>query len=339
MFSQESRAMRVVVTDHAFPDLAIEEAIMGQAGATLVGAQTKDVAALAAAVADADAVITQFAPVNADVVAAMQRARVIVRYGIGVDNVDLAAARARGIPVCNVPDYCIDEVADHTLAFILALTRQVVPHTTAVHSGHWGLIGTPASFGALCRMTVGVVGFGRIGRAVVRRLVAFGGRVLVSDPVADVAAIHALGAEPASLDTLLASSDLITLHCPSLPETKGLVNARSIATMKRGVWIVNLSRGDLVDPNALCAALDSGHVAGAALDVFAPEPIPAGHPILGRVNVVLAAHIASVSAAAVQRLRSTAAEIAVKALRGEPLPSVVNGVASRATASGVTPPA
>ena len=329
-FSQESRAMRVVVTDYSFPDLAIEEAIVTRAGATLVAAQTKDVATLAVAVADADAVITQFAPVNADVVAAMQRARVIVRYGIGVDNVDLAAARARGIPVCNVPDYCIDEVADHTLAFILALTRQVVPHTTAVHAGHWGLIGTPASFESLCRMTVGVVGFGRIGRAVVRRLVAFGGRVLVSDPVADPAAVTALGAERASLDTLLASSDLITLHCPSLPETKGLVNARSIATMKPGVRIVNLSRGDLVEPAALCAALDSGHVAGAALDVFAPEPIPAGNPILGRANVVLAPHIASVSAAAVQRLRSTAAEIAVKALRGEPLPSVVNGVAGRA---------
>jgi phosphoglycerate dehydrogenase-like enzyme len=122
--------------------------------------------------------------------------------------------------------------------------------------------------------------------------------------------VIALGAEPASLDTLLASSDLITLHCPSLPETKGLVNARSIATMKPGVRIVNLSRGDLVEPAALCAALDSGHVAGAALDVFAPEPIPAGHPILGRPNVVLAPHIASVSAAAVHRLRSTAAEIA-----------------------------
>jgi D-3-phosphoglycerate dehydrogenase len=111
----------------------------------------------------ADAVITQFAPVNADVAAAMPRARVIVRYGIGVDNVDLATARARGIPVCNVTYYCIDEVADHTLAFILALTRQVVPHTTAVHAVHWGLVGRPASFESLCRMTVGVVGFGRIG--------------------------------------------------------------------------------------------------------------------------------------------------------------------------------
>jgi D-3-phosphoglycerate dehydrogenase len=122
--------MKIVVTDHGFPDLAVEEKIAAAAGASLVSAQTKDPARLATAVADADAVITQFAPVNADVVNAMRRARAIVRYGIGVDNVDLAAARARRIPVCNIPDYCIDEVADHTLAFILALTRQVVPHTT-----------------------------------------------------------------------------------------------------------------------------------------------------------------------------------------------------------------
>ena len=120
--------MRVVVTDHSFPDLDIEQRVLAAGGATLVAAQTKVVAELQRACADADAVIAQFAPVNADVVNAMQRAKVIVRYGIGVDNVDLDAARARGIPVCNVPDYCIDEVADHALAFILALTRQVVPH-------------------------------------------------------------------------------------------------------------------------------------------------------------------------------------------------------------------
>lgn len=321
--------MRVVVTDHAFPDLDIEREIVTRAGAELVAAQTKDPAALARAVADADAVITQFAPVNADVVAAMERARVIVRYGIGVDNVDLAAARTRGIPVCNIPEYCIDEVADHTLAFILALTRQVCPQSTLVHAGRWALHGSPASYGTLCRLTTGVVGFGRIGRAVVRRLVAFGGRVLVSDPVADPAAVRAAGAEPAPLDGLLATSDIVTLHCPSLPETRGLINATTIAAMKPGVRIVNLSRGDLVDPDALCKALEAGHVAGAALDVFAPEPIPAGHPILGRDDVVLAPHIASVSAAAVRLLRSTAAEVAVRALREEPLPSVVNGVASR----------
>jgi D-3-phosphoglycerate dehydrogenase len=319
--------MKIVVTDHAFPDLATEEAVATAAGASLVGAQTKDPARLAAAVADADAVITQFAPVNADVIGAMQRARVIVRYGIGVDNVDLAAARSHGIPVCNIPDYCIDEVADHTLAFILALTRQVPSHSRLVHDGEWKLAAPPAAFRTLAGMTCGVVGFGRIGRGVVRRLVAFGGRVLVSDPIASADAIAAAGAHATPLPRLLAESDLVTLHCPSLPETKGMINASTLATAKPGLLLVNLSRGDLVDPDALVAALDSGRVGGAALDVFAPEPIPAGHPILGRSNVILAPHIASVSAAAVHRLRTTAAELAVAALAGGPLPSIVNGLA------------
>ncbi|NCA11163.1 C-terminal binding protein [bacterium] len=318
--------MKIVVTDHAFPDLAIEEAIASAAGTSLVATQTKDPARLAEAVADADAVITQFAPVNADVVNAMRRARAIVRYGIGVDNVDLAAARARGIPVCNIPDYCIDEVADHTLAFILALTRQVAAQSRMVHAGEWKLAAPPAAFRTLAGMNCGVVGFGRIGRAVVRRLVAFGGRVLVSDPVAAGEAVAAAGAEAVPLQKLFAESDLVTLHCPSLPETKGMLNAATLAEAKPGLLIVNLSRGDLVDSAALVAAIDSGQVAGAALDVFAPEPIPAGHPILGRANVILAPHVASVSAAAVHRLRTTAAALAVTALRGGTLASIVNGV-------------
>jgi len=318
--------MKVVVTDHAFPDLELERRLLEAGGATLVAAQSKDAAVLARAVADADAVITQFAPVNATVIAAMERAKVIVRYGIGVDNVDLEAARGRGIPVCNVPDYCIDEVADHTLAFILALTRQVVPHATAVHGGTWALGCPPAGMRTLAALSTGVVGFGRIGRGVVRRLLGFGGRVLVADPAVDAESIAATGAVAATLDGLLAESDILTLHCPSLPQTRGMINARTLAMLKPGALLVNLSRGDLVDPDALVAALDSGRLAGAALDVFAPEPIPAGHPILGRPNVVLAPHIASVSAAAVQRLRSTAADLALAAVRGRPLPTVVNGV-------------
>lgn len=320
--------MKVVVTDRSFADLGVERGILEAAGCSVVDVRSKDPAELAAAVADADAVITQFAPVNAGVIGAMTRAKAIVRYGIGVDNVDLEAAKARGIPVCNVPDYCIDEVADHTLAFILALTRQVVPHDAAVHEGKWALASDVGAFRTLKSMTCGVVGFGRIGRAVVRRLVAFGSRVLVADPAASDADVRVFDGVKATLDQLLAESDLITLHCPSTPQTRGMIDDAALARTKRGVLVVNLSRGDLVDPGALVAALESGHVAGAALDVFAPEPIPAGHPILGAANVVLAPHIASVSPAAVQRLRTTAAELALAAALGKELPSVVNGVAT-----------
>ena len=170
---------RVLVTDSTFEDLDIERAILEPLGCAVESRQCKSPAQLLEFVASADFVITQFAPVNAAVIEAMARARLIVRYGIGVDNVDLAAARSHGIPVCNVPDYCIDEVADHTLAFILAATRQVVPHCLRLRDGRWGLEGPLEAMRTLRELTVGVVGCGRIGRAVIRRLLAFGCRVLV----------------------------------------------------------------------------------------------------------------------------------------------------------------
>ncbi len=319
--------MKVAVTDYSFPDLAVEETILRGAGHTLAAWKEKRTPAeLASLVGDADAVITQFAPVNAEVIGAMQKARVIVRYGIGVDNVDLEAAKARGIPVCNVPDYCIDEVADHTLAFILATTRQVVPNCVRVQGGTWGLATPLGGMQALRDLTVGVVGFGRIGREVAARLKAFKCRVLVHDPVVAASAITQAGCEAAALDDLFRQADVLSLHCPSTAQTRGMVNATSLTSMKRGAILINVARGDLVDSAALVAALESGQLSAAALDVFAPEPIPADHPILKRDNVIVASHIASCSVPAVRKLRETAAQLAATALRGEPLPNIVNGV-------------
>lgn len=317
--------MKVAVTDYSFPDLSVEESIL-QVGGHAIAAwkERKSAAELPALVADADAVITQFAPVNADVIASMRQARVIVRYGIGVDNVDLAAARAKGIPVCNVPDYCIDEVADHTLAFILATTRQVVTNSNTLKGGKWGLATSLDQMKALRDLAVGIVGFGRIGREVVSRLRPFRCRILVYDPIAKATDIEAAGATPVALRELLSQTDVITLHCPSTPETRGMLNSESLAKTRPGVSIINLARGDLIDPKALMAALVSGHVASAALDVFNPEPIPADHPILKLDNVILASHIASTSVPAVRKLRETAARIALMALNGEPLVNVVN---------------
>jgi D-3-phosphoglycerate dehydrogenase / 2-oxoglutarate reductase len=317
--------VKIAITDYSFPNLEIEEGILNPAGHEVVAWKEKRPSAeLIELVRDADAVITQFASVNAEVIASMQQAKAIVRYGIGVDNVDLAAARSRGIPVCNVPDYCIDEVADHTLAFILATTRQVVTNSNLVHAGKWGLVTSLDQMRALRDLTVGVVGFGRIGREVAARLKAFKCRVLVHDPVVvDSTIIHA-GCTPASLSQLLSESDVVTLHCPSTANTRGLINRDSLATTKRGVIVINLARGDLVDSQALTEALQSGHVSNAALDVFAPEPIPGDHPILKMGNVILASHIASASVPAVRKLRETAAGLALMAVRGEHLPNVVN---------------
>lgn len=318
---------KIAITDWTFPDLAVEEQLAQAAGAILVGKQCKNAADLTSLVADADAVITQFAKVDATVIGAMQKARVIVRYGIGVDNVDLEAARKRNIPVCNVPDYCVDEVADHALAFILATTRQVVPNTLHLRGGKWGLATPLNEMHALKNLTVGVIGFGRIGREVVNRLLAFKARVVVFDPVAPAAEIAKHGVQPAaSFDELLAQSDIVTPHCPSTTKTKKMFNADAFAKMKLGAIFINVGRGDLADSAALTAALQSGKLGAAALDVFDPEPIPADHPILKMPNVIVAAHIASASPPAVRKLRESATGLALKAIRGEPLPNIVNGV-------------
>ncbi len=319
--------MKVAITDYSFPNLDVEEGILCPQGHQIAAWKEKHSALqLPELLADADAVITQFAPLTADVIQSMQRARVIVRYGIGVDNVDLLAAKARGIPVCNVPDYCIDEVADQTLAFMLATTRQVLSNCHAVREGRWGLATPLEQMRTLRDLTVGLVGFGRIGREVAARLQPFHCRVLVHDPAVTDAAVEKSGCHSARMDQLFAESDLISLHCPSMPQTRGMINRDSLSAMKQGAILINVARGDLIDSDALCEALLKKHLSAAALDVFTPEPIPSDHPMLQMENVIFASHIASCSVRAVRTLRETAATIAAMALRGEPLPNIVNGV-------------
>jgi D-3-phosphoglycerate dehydrogenase len=317
----------VLVTDSTFGNLDIERAMLEPLGCQIESCQCKTAAELIEAVPPADYVITQFAPIDSTVIAAMKRVRVIVRYGIGVDNVDLDAARARGIPVCNVPDYCIDEVSDHTLAFILATTRQIVPHCLGVRQNEWRLSVPLDQMKALRDLTVGVVGCGRIGRAVIRRLVPFRCRIVVFDPVVasrEIASLSAIAV--GSLAELLAGSDVVTLHCPSTAQTRGMIGHDALAMLRPGAILVNLGRGDLVDTEALVAALQSGRLGAAALDVCDQEPISAGHPLLGLPSVVLSPHIASASPRAARLLRESVAAIVARALRGEPLANVVNGV-------------
>ena len=240
--------MKVAITDYSFPNLDVEEGILCPQGHQIAAWKEKHSALqLPELLADADAVITQFAPLTADVIQSMQRARVIVRYGIGVDNVDLLAAKARGIPVCNVPDYCIDEVADQTLAFMLATTRQVLSNCHAVREGRWGLATPLEQMRTLRDLTVGLVGFGRIGREVAARLQPFHCRVLVHDPAVTDAAVEKSGCHSVRMDQLFAESDLISLHCPSMPQTRGMINRDSLSAMKQGAILINVARGDLID--------------------------------------------------------------------------------------------
>lgn len=318
--------MQVAVTDFSFPSLDIEESILNSQGAHLVSGQCKTPETLIPLVQDADAVITQFAPIKAEIIRAMKHVRVIVRYGIGVDNVDLVAAHDQGIPVCNVPDYCIDEVADHTLAFILGTTRQVVANTVHVRQGNWGLACSLDGMRTLRDLTVGIVGFGRIGREVATRLAPFKCRRIVHDPVTSHESIFEAGCEPSELASLIENADILTLHCPSTAQTRRMLNVASIARMKPGAILINLARGDLIETAALVSALQSGHLSAAAIDVCDPEPIPLDSPLRQMNNVIVASHVASASVKAVRKLRETAANIAAMALRGEKLPNIVNGV-------------
>jgi D-3-phosphoglycerate dehydrogenase len=315
-----------VITDSTFPNIDPERRILEAAGCEVVLGKIGPEEELIGLTRDADGIITQFAKLTPAVLDRMKQVKVIVRNGIGYDNIDVQAARERRIPVCNIPDYCIDEVADQTLAFILALTRQVVPNDRYVRDGHWGLAVREDQMKALRDLTVGVVGFGRIGRAVVKRIQAFGSRILVADPFVAGEAIRAAGAEPATLDSLLQTSDLVTLHCFLNSQTRHLINAESLAKMKPGVLLVNVGRGGLVHSADLIAALRSGKVAGAALDVFEQEPLPSDSPLRTMANVVVASHIASVSTRAMKTARETSAHLVLKALRGEKLENVVNGV-------------
>jgi D-3-phosphoglycerate dehydrogenase len=318
---------KVLVTDFTFDRLDVEEAILRPLGAEIDARQCRTEADLLDAVAEADYVLTQFAPVTARVIAAMPRARLIVRYGIGVDNVDLDAAKARGIPVCNVPAYCIDEVADHTLALLLDATRRISANGRVVRDGGWRLAVSLDRMKALRDLTVGVVGFGRIGRAVADRLRGFGCRILASDPMVSGEQFAGHGAEAVSLETLLAASDVVTLHCPSTPATRRLINRESIARMKPGAILINVARGDVVETAALVEALRDGRIIAAGLDVADQEPLPAESPLRTMDGVLVTSHIASASAKAVRTLRESAAGAIARSIRGEPPIDVVNGVA------------
>ncbi len=321
-----NNALTVLITDYAYDDVSIETDILTPLGYQLTALKAGKDQALFDAVRDADAVITQFAAIDASVIGAMRKCRVIVRYGIGVDNVDLAAAADKGIPVCNVPDYCIDEVADHTLALMLCATRQIVPCNNVIKSGTWKLPVPLTSLKALKYLTVGLVGFGRIGREVAARLQPFKCRILVYDPACSADAVREAHCVPATLDAVLSESDLLSLHCPSTEQTRYLLNAASIETMKPGAILVNASRGTLVQTEALIMALKSGQLSAAAMDVTDPEPINADNELLTFDSVVITPHVASATLQSMVKLRTDAAGLAVLALRGDKLLNIVNGV-------------
>jgi D-3-phosphoglycerate dehydrogenase len=310
----------VLITDYAWPSLDIERDVLAAAGASLRVAQSGDERELVELAADADAILTCFRPVTAAVLDAAPRCLTVARYGVGLDNIDVAHADRLGMVVTNVPDYCVDEVSDHAAALILALARNVVPFARDVADGRWD----NTAHGPMHRLrgrTLGLVGYGAIARSLATKMRAFGMDVLAYTPSLttnqdlDVAA---------SLDELLTRADVVSLHVPLGPTTKGLIDARELDLMKPGSYLVNTARGAVVDSDALSAALRSGHLAGAALDVLPTEPPASDDPLLHAPNLILTPHAAFDSVEAVQELQRKAATNVLDILQGRRPAYVIN---------------
>ncbi len=306
-----------VVTDQVFPDVQRERSLLSEVGATLEVA-TGDRDAVLAAAAGADAVLTTYFAIDAEAITRLRQCRIIARYGIGVDNIDLEAARAAGIAVTNVPDYCVDEVAAHTVAMMLSLLRKLATADRAMRAGAWG-VATVRPMRRPDQLTIGLVGYGRIGRRVTEMLAPFGMSFLAYDPyVKDIP-----GVELVELDDLLQRADAVSLHSPLTEETRGLIGAQQLARMKESAVLVNTSRGPLVQLGALVDALRDGRIAAAALDVFEQEP-PDAAALADVENLLMTPHVAFYSEDAIAESQTKAATQVVKALTDQPLDYLLN---------------
>jgi D-3-phosphoglycerate dehydrogenase len=309
---------RIVVTDVSFPRLDHERAVAERCGAVLEQVRCSSAEEVAMAATGANVLLVQFAQVTSEVIERLAPNAAVVRYGLGLDNIDLKAAQRRGIRVAYVPDYATGEVADHTSTLILSALRKIIALDQSVRAGRWDPVGVCTPMRSFAQSVVGFVGFGRIGREVNARLRPFGFSSVVSDPYVDAATLTAAHARAADLDTLFSSADVVTLHAPLTPTTKHVVDARRLSLMKPDSIVVNTARGALIDTKALADALASRRIGGAALDVFEEEPLPKDSPLRSLPNVLLTPHAAWYSAQAAERVQILAADEVGRHLSGQP---------------------
>jgi D-3-phosphoglycerate dehydrogenase len=305
----------IAISDSVFPNLNPAQEVLARVGAKLLLADGPTPEAIMRVARDADAVLVTYAKVTAEMIGQMTRCRIIARFGIGVDNVDIAAATKASIVVTRVPDYCIDEVSDHTMALLLALARKIPFANSRAHAGRWE-VPAVAPIHRLRGTVLGLVGFGRIPQSVAPKAKAFGLRVISHDPFVSEESMNHAGVEKIDFSELVRISDHISIHTPLVPETNRLFNADVLRRMKPTAHLINTARGSIVDEEALGDALDQGHLAGAALDVLSQEP-PSSSPLLGRDNVILTPHMSFYSAESLIELQSKAAEEVVRVLTGE----------------------
>ncbi len=314
---------KVLLTDYAWADLAIEKSILSAAGAELVVADKTDAASLARVAANCQAIMTNWAKVPESVIAVAPHCKIIARLGIGLDNIDVAAATKRGIMVTNVPDYCLVEVAEHALALLLAQARKVAFYHWESKSGSYQLQAGPPMH-RLEGRTLGIIGLGNIGRRLAAKAAAIGLKVLTTGRAPRAAIDLPPGVVWCELNELLKTSDYISLQLPLTPQTKHLINAQRLALMKPAAYLINTSRGGLIDHAALAAALQNGKLAGAALDVQETEPPDLSHPPYNDPRVIVTPHAAFVSVESLESLRTRTAQQVATALQGGVPENVVN---------------
>jgi len=306
----------VVVTDDRYGAYDEERAVLAEIGAELVVSDFKTEDDAIAGLARADGALVNLFPMPARVISSLPRCRVLSRYGVGYDNVDVAAATAKGIWVARVPDYSIEDVSDQALALLLACVRGVAYKDRHVRAGRWNLHKEVPTH-RIAGRTLGLVGYGAIARCLHRKSTGFGlARVLVFDPYVDASAVRKAGAEPVDLVTLLRESDYVSVHVPLASETRGMIGAQQLALMKRTAILVNTSRGPVVDEKAVAAALAERRIAAAGLDVFETEPLTADSPLAKLENVVLSDHAGWYSEESVPELKTKAARNVAAVLAG-----------------------
>jgi D-3-phosphoglycerate dehydrogenase len=311
----------VLVTDFAWPSVEIEREILARVDADLLIAETGDAEELTALAPRADAILTNWRRIPSEALDAAPRCVVVSRFGIGVDNIPVDRATELGILVTNVPAFCIDEVSDHTMALVLSCSRRVVPLADNVRRGAWSL--APArGLRRLRGQTLGIVGFGAIARSLVPKATGFGMKMVAYTPRLDSASLPAGVEKAATLEELLIASDFVTLHAPATSATRGLIGERELRSMKPSAYLVNTSRGALVDEAALSRAIAEGWIAGAALDVLTAEPPTSGNPLLALDGVLVTPHMAFYSEEAVADLETRAAGNVAAVLSGR-LPEAI----------------
>ncbi len=315
--------MRITITECDHDSFDAENRVAAAAGAELVVAQSTDAASLVDACADADAILVQYASITAEIMDALPGLKVIGRYGVGVDSVDVAAATARGIAVCNVPDYGTEAVSDHAIGLALAVGRGIPRLDRGMRAGNFDLAVVRPLYQTAARV-FGIIGMGLIGTATARKAAGLGYEVIGYDVRAEPGAATFHGFPAVSLDELLERSQVVSMHTPLTDETRNLVGAAELDRMRTDAIIVNTSRGGVISTAALVDALRAGSIAGAGIDVHETEPLPAGHPLMDFDNVVLTPHLAWYSEESYVELKRRTIENVVEVCAGRMPRNILN---------------